>query len=137
MHFFYMGPADDRFHVADVLCDPLIPSFVLSAPPFSSLYLDTNEKIDLQAIGSLGCWSLHLCQTNQMWGGEPSELLVAKDYQIVVRAKPLHVIDKTFCSIPTDGANCCYLDRLTFEVLESKPTKKGVRGKCVGRLSDD
>ena len=72
-----------------------------------------NEGIDLQATGSSGCLTLQLCQTNQMWIGEPSELLVEKGYWKAVGAKLLRVINETFCSIPTDNANCCYLDRLT------------------------
>ena len=48
-----------------------------------------------------------------MLKGELSKLLVAKGYWKAVGAKLLRVIDKTFCSIPIDDANCCYLDRLT------------------------
>ena len=48
-----------------------------------------------------------------MWGGEASELLVAEGYWIAVGAKPLHIVDETFCSIPANGANFCYLDHLT------------------------
>ena len=61
-----------------------------------------------------------MCQTNQMWGGERLELLVAEVYWIVVRAKPLHVVDETFCSIPTDIVNYRYLDRLTFEASAAR-----------------
>ena len=50
---------------------------------------------------------------NQMWGGESSELLMAKGYWIAIGAKPSHVVDETFCSILTDGANFRYLDHLT------------------------
>ena len=55
------------------------------------------------------------------------------------KVKPLHVVDETFCSIPTYGANCHYLDRLTSGALAArcKPVKKGVRRWCAGRLSDD
>ena len=109
--FFLPGPVDDRFHAADVQLDPTIPSSVLPAPLVSSPCIDANEEIDLQATGSPGRWSLHLCQTNRMWGGEPSELL--EGYWIVVGAKPLHVVDETFYSILIDDANCHYLDRLT------------------------
>ena len=112
--FFLLGPANDHFPVVDVQRDPAIPSSVLPAPPISSPCLDVNEEIDLRAIGSPDYWSLHLCQTNQMRGGEPSELLVANGYWIAFGAKPLHVVDETFCSILTDRANCCYLDHLTF-----------------------
>ena len=64
---------------------------------------------------------------NHMWGGEPSELLVTKGYWIAVGAKPLYVVDETFCSIPTNGTNCRYLDRLTFGALVTrcKPAKQG------------
>ena len=112
--FFLLKPVDDLFHAADVQCNPTIPLSVLPAPPVSSLCLDANEEIDLQATGSPSCWSLHLCQMNQMQGGEPSELLVAEGYWIAIGAKPLNVVDETFCSIPTYGTNCHYLDSLTF-----------------------
>ena len=61
-----------------------------------------------------------------MWNGEPLELLKATSYWIVVGAKLLHVINETFCSIPTDGANCRYLVRLSFGASAAlyKPTKK-------------
>ena len=42
------------------------------------------------------------------------ELLVVEGYWIAVRAKPLHVVDDTFCSVFTYGSNCCYLDPLIF-----------------------
>ena len=111
--FFLPRPVENRFHAIDVQHDSTILSSVLLAPPVSSPCLDVNEEIGLQGIGSPSCWSLLLCQTNQMWGGEPSELPVAKGYWIAIGAKPLHVIDETFCSIPTDGANFRYLNRLT------------------------
>ena len=69
-----------HFHAADVQCDPTIPSSALLAPPVSSPCLDANEGIVLHATESSGCLTLQLCQTNQMWKGEPSELLVAKGY---------------------------------------------------------
>ena len=74
-----------------------------------------------------------------MWGGEPWELLVGQGYWIAVGPKPLHVVDETFCSIPTDDANFCYLDRLTSgaSVARYKPAKKGVWRQCDDRLSDD
>ena len=46
----------------------------------------------------------------------------------VVEAKFLQPISKTFCSVPTNGANCCYLDRLTFgasTTTQCQPSKKG------------
>ena len=111
--FFLPGPIDDRFHTTDVQHNPVIPSSILYAPLVSSPYLDSNEEIDLQTTRSPGCWSLHLCQTNQMLGGEPLELLVVESYWIIVGAKPLHVVDEAFCLIPINGANYCYLDRLS------------------------
>ena len=137
--FFLPRPANDRFHIAVVQRDPAIPSSILPAFPVPSPCLDANKEIDLRVTGSLGCWSLQLYQTNQMWGGEPSELLMTKGYWIVVGAKPLHVIDETFCSIPTDGTNSRYLDRLTSGALAEryKPAKNGVQRWCASRLSDD
>ena len=52
-------------------------------------------------------------QTNQMREWESSELLVVESYWIAVGAKTLHVVDETFCSVPTDEASCQYLVRLT------------------------
>ena len=69
--FFLPRSANDCFHATNVQRDPAIPSSVLSTHPVSSPCLNSNEEIDLQATGSPGCWSLHLCQTDQMWGGEP------------------------------------------------------------------
>ena len=61
---FLLGPTNDRFPTADFQCDLAISSSVLPAPPVSSPCLGANEEIDLQVTGSLGCWSLHLRQTN-------------------------------------------------------------------------
>ena len=74
-----------------------------------------------------------------MLKGELSELLEATGYWIEIVAKLLHVVDETFFSIPIDDANCHYLDRLTIRasVARCKPTKKGVRRRCVGRLFND
>ena len=60
-----------------------------------------------------------------MLKGEPSELLVAKGYWKAIRDKLLRVVDETFCSIPTDDANCCYLDRPTSRAstTQCKPEK--------------
>ena len=51
---------------------------------------------------------------------------MAKGYWKAIGAKLLHVVDVTFCSIPTDGVNCRYLDCLTFgaSVVQCKPAKK-------------
>ena len=108
--FFLPRPVNDRFHAANVQCDPTIPSFALLASPISSPCLDANEAINLWATGSLGFLTLQLCQTNRMWEGEPSKLLVAKGYYKYVGAKLLQVVDETLCSIPTNDANCCHLD---------------------------
>ena len=61
-----------------------------------------------------------------MWKGESLELLEATGYWIAIRAKLLHVVDDTFCSIPTDAANCCYLDHLTSResIARYEPAKK-------------
>ena len=63
---------------------------------------------------------------------------MVEGYWIAIRAKPLHVVDETFCSIPIDGANFCYLDRLISgaSTAQCKPAKKGVWRRCVGCLSD-
>ena len=53
--FSLLGPANDRFHAAGAQLVPTILSFVSLAPPVSSPYLNSNEEIDLQATGSLGC----------------------------------------------------------------------------------
>ena len=86
---FLLRLANDRFHVADVQRDPAIPSSALLAPPISSPCLYANEGIDLQSTGSSGYLTLQLYQMNQMWKGEPSDLLVAKGYWKVVGAKLL------------------------------------------------
>ena len=78
--FSLPGPKDDRFHAVSVQHDPEIPSSALLVPPTSSPYLDANAGIVLQATESSDCSTLQLCHMNQMWGGELSELLVAKGY---------------------------------------------------------
>ena len=78
--FFLPRPGDDRFNVVGAQRNPVIPSSALFIPPASSPYLDADEEIDLRATKSPDCLTLQLCQTNQMWRGEPSKLLVAKDY---------------------------------------------------------
>ena len=64
--FFLLRPVDNRFHAADAQHNPAILSSIFPTPPVSFPCLDANEEIDLQATGSPGCWSMHLCQTNQM-----------------------------------------------------------------------
>ena len=76
---------------------------------------------------------------NQACGGEPSELLAMEGYQITVGAKPLHVVDETFCSILIDRAKCRYLVCLIFEASAERhePAKiKGIWQWCAGRLFD-
>ena len=53
-----------------------------------------------------------------------------KGYLTVVESKLLQPISEAFCSVPTDGANCCYLDHLTFKALTSqcKPASLTLRG---------
>ena len=132
--FLQYGPATSHSHAASIQRNPATPASVSPTPPVSSPSPDTNGGIDLQAIRSLGCLTLQLCQTNQMWKGEPSELLVAKGYCKAVAAKLLQVVDETFCSGPTEGANCYYLDRLTFGALaaQCKPAKhkRGLAAMC-------
>ena len=127
--FFLLGPANNHFHAEDVQRDPVIPLSTLPSPLVSSPCLNANEGIDLQAIGSSDCLTLELGQTDQIWKGEPSELLVAKGYWKAVGAKLLRFVDETFCSVPTDGAKCCYLDQLIFgaSAMRYKPTKRVVQ----------
>ena len=99
------GPRDDRFHAVGAQRDPAVPSSALLVPLASSPYLVANAGIGLRVIESPDYSTLKLCQTNQMWGGESSELLVAKSYERAV----LHVVNETFCSIHTGNANCRYL----------------------------
>ena len=128
--FAPLGPIDDRFRVVVARHIPAIPSFVSLAQPASSPYLNANEEIDLLAIGSLGCKPLHRCQMDQVWAGEPLDLLAAEGYRTTVGAKPLHVIDETFCLNPTDGAKCWYLIRLAFRASagQCEPTRKREKG---------
>ena len=72
-----------------------------------------------------------------MWKGELSELLEATGCWIAVGAKLLYIVDETFCSIPTYGANCHYLDRLTSgaSIARYKPAKKkGLAAVCRSPL---
>ena len=137
--FFLLGPANDHFHTADVHHDPTIRSSALFAPHVSFPCLDAKEEIDLQVTRSQGWWSLQLCQTKHMWKGELSKLLEATGYWIAVGVKLLHVVDETFCSISTYGANSRYLDCLTSKAsaTQCKLAKNGVQQQCVGRLFDD
>ena len=67
---------------------------------------------------------------NHTRGGESSDLLAAKGCWITTEAKPLHVVDETFGSIPTDGTKCRYLIRLAFEasVRRCEPARKREKG---------
>ena len=51
---------------------------------------------------------------------------MVKGYQKAIRAKLLHVVDEDFCPIPTNGANCQFLVRLSSEASAAryKPTKE-------------
>ena len=51
---------------------------------------------------------------------------MTKGYSKVVGAKLSHVVDETFYSIPTDGANYRYLVRLIFgaSTEQREPAKK-------------
>ena len=73
-------PGDDHFHSVGAQRDPIVPSSALLVPPASSPYLDANAGIGPRVTKTPYCSTLQLCQTNQTWGGEPSELLVAKGY---------------------------------------------------------
>ena len=61
-----------------------------------------------------------------------------KGYLTVVEAKLLQPLSDTFCSFPTNGANCRYLDRLTSRAstVQCKPAKNG-NPAATGRFSDD
>ena len=48
-----------------------------------------------------------------MWKGESKEFKVMKGCYTIVEANPLQPVNETFCPLPIDGANYCYLDYLT------------------------
>ena len=50
---------------------------------------------------------------------------MVKGYWTIIGAKPLQPVDETFYSLPTDNANCCYLDCLTLgaSTVQCEPTK--------------
>ena len=73
-------PTGDRFHSAGAQHNPTIPLSALLTPPAFSPCLDANKGIGLWATESPSYLTLQLGQINQMWGGESSELLVAKGY---------------------------------------------------------
>ena len=52
---------------------------------------------------------------------------MVKGYWTIVGAKSLQPVDETFCSLPIDGTNCCYLDYLTFEA--SAAQREPVKGR--------
>ena len=54
-----------------------------------------------------------------------------KGYWRVVRAKISHVVDLDFCSIPTNDANCCYLDCLTSEASATRHKPAKNRGRAT------
>ena len=78
--FSLSGPGDNHFHAAGAQRDLAVPLSALLFPPAFPPYLDANAGIGTRPTKSPDCSTLQLCQTNQMWGGEPSELLVAKGY---------------------------------------------------------
>ena len=53
-----------------------------------------------------------------------------KDYWTIVEAKPLWPVNETFYSIPTYGANCCYLDHLNSwaSTAQCEPVKRRTSG---------
>ena len=139
-HVFSLpGLEDNRFHATGAQRALTVPSSAFLVPPASSPYLDANVGIGPQATQLPDCSTLQLCQTNQTWGGEPSELLVAEGCKKAVGVKLLHVIDETFYSIPIDGANFWYLVRLSSWASAAwyKPVKEnGVRWRRASRLSN-
>ena len=62
-----------------------------------------------------------------------------KGYLIVVETKLLQLVNETLCSVPKDGANCCYLDHLTSRAsaTQCQPIKRAIRQAWVDRLFDD
>ena len=74
---------------------------------------------------------------NQARGREPSDLLAAKGCRITFGAKPLHVVDETFGSIPTDGTKCRYLIRLVFGASTGRREPAKRRREKGGDLSAD
>ena len=58
-----------------------------------------------------------------------------KGYLTAVEVKLSQPVNETFCSVPTDGVNCCYLDCLTSGALvaQCKPIKRG-DSTTVGQL---
>ena len=51
-----------------------------------------------------------------------------KGYLTVIEAKLLQSVNETFCSIPTNGANCCNLDPLISgaSAAQCKPAKREI-----------
>ena len=70
---------------------------------------------------------------------ESTELQVMKGYLIAVEIKLSQPLNETFCSVPTDDANFCYLNCLTSGALaaQCKPAKMAIRRRWADRLSDD
>ena len=62
-----------------------------------------------------------------------------KGYLTIVEAKLLQPVSETFYSFPTDGDNCCYLDRVTSgaSTEQCKPTKRAIWQRRADCLSDD
>ena len=57
---------------------------------------DANGRIDFLTTGSLGCMTLQLPRTNQMWNGGSTELQVTEGYWTAVGAKLLPIVGETF-----------------------------------------
>ena len=72
------------------------PSSFLLVPLAFSPCPDANGRIDFLTTGSLGCMTLRLPQTNQMWNGGSTELQVKEGYWTAVGAKLLPIIGETF-----------------------------------------
>ena len=72
-----------------------LSSFLLVHLAFSPCP-DANGRIDFLTTGSLGCMTLRLPQTNQMWNGGSTELQVTEGYWTMVRAKLLPIVGETF-----------------------------------------
>ena len=70
-------------------------SFLLVLLAFSPCH-DANGRIDFLMIGSLGCMTLRLPRTNQMWNGGSTKLQVTEGYWTAVGAKLLLIVGEVF-----------------------------------------
>ena len=88
------------------------------------------------ATGSLGCKTLRLPRTNQMWNGGSTELHVMKPLE----PSSCQSLARLFVRVPTDGANCCYqFFRLISRALaaQCEPAKRVIRQWWAGLFFDD